>query len=61
MRRVFFFFFPLYYYLWLWWIWLVASGDDGGWMWYGWMDVVAGSVGLRKREIEEKETEREEE
>ena len=58
MRRVFFFFPSLLLFV------VVvdlASGDDGGWMWYGWMDVVAGSVGLRKREIEEKETEREEE
>ena len=31
------------------------------WLWYGWVDVVAGDAGLRKREIEERETAREEE
>ena len=42
----------------------LACGGDGGWMWwlwYGWVDVVAGDAGLRKREIEERETAREEE
>ena len=42
----------------------LACGGDGGWMWwlwYGWVDVVGGSVGLRKRETEESETKREEE
>ena len=33
MWRCFFFFF-LYCCLWLQWIWLVASGGDGGWMWW---------------------------
>ena len=31
------------------------------WLWYGWVDVVAGDAGLRKTEIEERETAREEE
>ena len=42
----------------------LAGGGDGGWMWwlwYGWVNVVVGSAGLRKRETEERETEREEE
>ena len=30
----------------------LAGGGDGGWFWYGWVDVVAGSVGLRERERE---------
>ena len=37
----------------------LADGDDGGWMWYRWLDVVVGSAGLRKREIEERERQRE--
>ena len=38
-----FFFFPFFFLcccLWLRWFWLVASGGDGGWLWwlcYGWM------------------------
>ena len=36
----------------------LADGDDGGWMWYRWLDVVVGSAGLRKREIEERERQR---
>ena len=30
----------------------LAGGGDGGWFWYGWVDVVAGSAGLRERERE---------
>ena len=29
-----FFFFFLYCCLWLQWIWVVASGGDGGWLWW---------------------------
>ena len=58
-----FFFFPFFFLcccLWLRWIWLVASGLMG-WLWYRWVDVVAGDDGLRRREIEERETARKEE
>ena len=38
----------------------MASGLMG-WLWYRWVDVVAGDDGLRRREIEERETARKEE
>ena len=43
----------------------IVCGCDGSgwrwWLWYGWVNVVVGSAGLRKRETEEREIEREEE
>ena len=33
----------------------MANGNDGGWMWYGWVDVVASSARLRKKETKREE------
>ena len=55
--EVFFFFFFFFFFLLLFVVAVdLVGGGNGGWLWYGWVDVMASGAGLRKRETEERET-----